>query len=60
MVSASRTSVLLSTVTSSREGTGMISVERTLSRRIEWTQYNAIGREACFLPVLARGAAREV
>ena len=47
-------------LTSSREGTGMTSVERTLSRRIEWTQYNAIGREACFLPVLARGAAREV
>jgi hypothetical protein len=60
MVSARSSTELLSIVTSSREGTGMTSVERTLSRRIEWTQYNAIGREACFLPVLARGAAREV
>jgi hypothetical protein len=51
---------MLPAVASSREGTGMTSVERTLSRRIEWTQYNVIGREAGFLPVLARGAAREV
>jgi hypothetical protein len=45
---------------SGREATGMTPSERTLSRRIECTQYNVIGREACFLPVLARGAAREV
>lgn len=60
MVSASRSPEKLPAVVSSRAGTGMTSVERTLSRRIEWTQYNVIGREACFLPVLARGAAREV
>jgi hypothetical protein len=60
MLSASRSPEMLSAVASSREETGMTSVEPTLSRRIEWTQYNAIGREACFLPVLARGAAREV
>ena len=58
--SASRLLEMLPAVASSREGTGMTSVERTLSRRIEWTQYNVIGREAGFLPVLARGAAREV
>jgi hypothetical protein len=60
MVSARRSPEILLAVAPSREGTGMTSVQRTLSRRIEWTQYNAIGREACFLPVLARGAAREV
>jgi hypothetical protein len=60
MVSARRSPEILLAVASSREGTGMTSVQRTLSRHIKWTQYNVIGREACFLPVLARGAAREV